>query len=101
MAKIKSADIKLIICEHVRENTNQLSNEFVPAADMEPAQIAKNWKRREKYYNFSGDNRSPGRPIRVWVREFDCDPYDDQLRAYVETNYPEDTEVTFLEVIGE
>lgn len=94
MSKLKSADLKELIVEHVRKNEKQLSNEFVPPESMGPAMIAKNWKRFEKCRGgWSGNGRE-------WQRGFDCTPYDDQLRAYVTTNET-DTEVISVEVLGE
>ena len=94
MSKLKSADIKLLITAHVLAHEKELENEFVPPESMGPAMIAKNWKRFEKSRGrWSGNGRE-------WVRGFNCDPYDDQLRAYVTTNEM-DTEVISVEVLGE
>lgn len=55
--------------------------EFVPAVDPSPAQKAKNWKREAKL-NAAGVGSFMEGKASV-LREFDCRPYDSQLRAYV------------------
>ena len=68
-----TAICKKAIISNVIANSEALSNEFVPPASMVEATKEKNWKRTSK--TSLGDGKT--------MREFDCKPYDDQLRAEV------------------
>ena len=91
--KLTTAEIKAILVAHVSDNVTDFS---------EDAKIAKNWKRTAKYYCFGGWDRiykgmpraEYNRRKRVFIREFSCG----DVRASVETNYPEDTAIVHFEV---
>ena len=87
--KIKSADCKQVIVDYCKTHTKELSNEFVPPVSMIPSFSISNWKRRDK--------QKEGATI---VRDFDCLPYEDQLRAYVTTD-EKDEKILSVEVQGE
>lgn len=70
---ITTALCKRAIVDSVITNVESLSNEFDPPASMVEATKEKNWKRTSK--NSLGDGKT--------LREFDCKPYDDQLRTEV------------------
>lgn len=76
MNKLTTETIRSKIADYVKENEDKISVLFVNTVDVEPAKQAKNWKRMTK--------RREGP---TWVREFDCKPYDDQLRAIVVSNH--------------
>jgi hypothetical protein len=91
MSKLTTAKIKAMIVALVELDAQEFS---------EDAKIVKNWKRTEKYYCFNG-GVYPGMSTaeynlrkRVFVREFLCG----DLKATVETPYPEDTHIVHFEL---
>jgi hypothetical protein len=87
--KLTTEIIKNMIVEHVRDNEDIIAKEFIPEEDMTDAMNAKNWKRMSK----RKENEN-------WIREFDCKPYDDQLRAIVFSDFS-DTRIVNMVVQGE
>lgn len=77
MKTIYSADfIRKLIVKEIKAHPGHVSKQFDPPVDETPATVEKNWKSRGKNkYDIFG----PGAV--VWT--FDCEPYDDQLRAEV------------------
>lgn len=89
--KITTEICKQAIVDYLKQNPGLVSKEFGEDynADFEAdAILEKNWKRFEKQ---KGD-------LGTIVRGFDCQPYDDQLRAYVTER---DGTITHVEVVGE
>jgi len=89
--KITTEICKQAIVEYLKQHPGLVSHEFGEDynADFEAdAILEKNWKRFEKK---KGD-------LGTIVRGFDCQPYDDQLRAYVTER---DGIITHVEVVGE
>ena len=87
---VSTDDCKKAIVAHCVENAEKLKKEFSPPLDnagFQPALNPKNWKREAKY--------SSGMEI---IRDFDCRPFDDQLRAYV---YSTNDEILRVVVQGE
>jgi hypothetical protein len=66
-------DCKLAIIAAVKADPEHVQRQFTERVDISPALIEGNWKRLSKVNLASGIVR----------REFDCKPYDDQLRAIV------------------
>lgn len=89
MSKLTTDTIRHKIADYVEKNEDKVSVLFVSSIDVEPAKQPKNWKRMSK--------RREGT---TWVREFDCKPYDDQLRAIVTTNHS-DVVVEEIYISGE
>lgn len=73
---ITTKDCKDAIIKFVLNNPGHVARQFSPAENEDPAKKVSNWKRISK----SVEKRNNGN---VYVREFDCVPYDDQLRATV------------------
>ena len=84
---IRTKDCKKAIVDYIKENAGCVSSQFVPPEDEGPAQLISNWKRTAK----SKENTET-------VREFNCVPYDDQLRAYV---YDNGLKIVRIEILGE
>jgi len=101
MAKLTTAQAKQLIVEFVKNNLDYVAAQFVlepgqtPSTKEELLQMASNvkdWKRRGKRFGFIRAN--------TWCRDFDCTPFDDQLRAYVTTD-AKDEVVLSIDVCGE
>jgi len=84
LTNMKTEDCRLLIVDWIVAHPNHVYSQFEPTLfwtqkDIDafegPAKNPKNWKRMSK--------RTEGNNI---VREFDCKPYDDQLRAIVIEN---------------
>jgi hypothetical protein len=95
--KITTEICKQAIVDYLKQNPGIVFREFGGGgingpSDMDSfeadALVEKNWKRFEKQ---KGD-------LGTIVRGFDCQPYDDQLRAYVTER---DGTITHVEVVGE
>ncbi len=72
---INTEQCKRAIVAHCIKNAPKIAAQFVPLLkddDMEKTYVEANWSRIEKYAEFG-----------IMVREFDCKPFDDQLRATV------------------
>lgn len=90
--KITTADCKSAIAEWCKAHAEHVSRQFVdPLTSDEQAlaEKASNWARIEKSRTKDGIQR-----------EFDCRPFDDQLRAIVLTNH-DDTKIISLVIQGE
>lgn len=77
---ITTEDCREAIVEAVRRDAPVLRRQFAPRLTDEQWSAAldpKNWKRESKRKGDSG----PG----TWEREFDCRPFDSQLRATVQS----------------
>lgn len=72
--KISTQQCKEAIIQFVLDNPGHVSKQFIPMENEEPAKKISNWKRISKTIGKHNDKV-------VCVREFDCAPYDDQLRA--------------------
>lgn len=88
-AKIGTDECKKFIADLVLANPGLVAKEFSPADPQaeQMASVPKNWSRTSK----SKDGK-------LSVREFDCKPLDDQLRAYV---YDDGTKIVKVEIDGE
>lgn len=83
--KITTELCKQLICDIVMVNDGAVEAQF--DSDFYAGHIAifpENWKRREKRTD---------KKTKITVREFDCTPFDDQLRAYVTDDGTKITEV--------
>jgi len=92
--KLTTAICKEEIVKYVKRNPGQVFNQFedekLSLTEFElPATLVKNWKRTDK--------SKDGNKV---IRAFNCEPYDDQLRAYVYSN-SNDTVILDVEVVGE
>jgi len=91
--KISTETCKKAIVEFVKNNNGYISNLF--AGDKVDESLAckeSNWKREIKRTCDFGTH------VGKTVREFDCRPFDSQLRAYV---YDDGKEIIALEILGE
>lgn len=79
--KIDTEHCKESIVKFVLDNPGYVARQFVPEEDETPAQKVSNWKRMSK--RLVSPFESKVYPGSKYVREFDCVPYDDQLRARV------------------
>jgi hypothetical protein len=86
MDKLKSADIKTLIVEHVRRNPPQLLRAIVPVSETGREVLDKSWTRTSKKKD--GDQ---------YMRVFDCWVGWNWLKAYVETDAT-DTTVTNISI---
>ena len=103
---MKSIEYKKLITAYVAANLEQVANEFGGEEDMTPAMQVENWNQRDEDGDYIDDDVDYKEPA-SWAgsapnleRAFDCEPYDDQLRAYIITD-PTDTEIIRIEVAGE
>lgn len=87
--KITSEACKLLITEWCRNNSDYISNQFIPPENPSESFLEKNWKRIYKTKIKEGIERG-----------FDCKPYNDQLRAIIITN-SKDENVISLVIQGE
>lgn len=96
-----------LLVDYVNANTAIVSKQFDPplsAADLAPAQKPSNWVRTAKQVIFGNDADNyelPSADGECYVlREFDCRPYEDQLRGTVVTS-ADDKTVISVTVEGE
>jgi hypothetical protein len=77
-------DFKKAIVRYIKDNKKKLAKDFVPRREegyLDKALIDKNWVRVGKYLPISYNYEI--------VNEFDCRPYNGELRAYVYTTRDE------------
>lgn len=79
--KIDTAQCKEAIVKFIQDNPGHVARQFVPEEDEGPSQKVSNWKRMSKRSVPPHESREYLGS--KYVREFDCVPYDDQLRARV------------------
>jgi hypothetical protein len=93
MKEISTALCKKFIVQHVQSNPGLVAAAMcIPDAETGPSLIEGNWKRISKRKCREGIFAG------LWIREFDCEPFDDQLRARVVSS---DEGITSIEVMGE
>lgn len=103
MSKLTSHDCKKAIIAYLTQSVRQaLKAEFTDSSEHEMIDTetlnVNNWKRQSKAkVSFASFNDIP---IGSIERVFDCQPFDDQLRAYVYTN-KDDSAVIKIRVQGE
>lgn len=99
--KISSQKCKEEIIKYCLQNKDKIVNEFVPVLDetqfLETQKI-KNWKRKCKHIQDDILNKYNGK--KYIERSFDCEPFEDSLRGYVESDLS-DTTILCLYVVGE
>lgn len=79
MKKITTELCKEEIVKFIQKNPGCVASQFFPPEDEKPSLNISNWKRINKRRASLHEQNSGAR----FVREFDCLPYDDQLRAVV------------------
>jgi|LauGreDrversion4_2_1035121.scaffolds.fasta_scaffold643891_1 hypothetical protein len=79
--KIDTNQCKEAIVKFIQDNPGHVAKQFVPEEDEGPSQKISNWKRMNK--RLVSPFESKEYPGSKYIREFDCVPYDDQLRARV------------------
>jgi len=89
--EVTEDEAKASIVAYVTAHEDKVSNEFEPPEDMKPAMEIGNW---DLDVDFDGGENADGSVTVL----FNCEPYDDQLRAYV-TISP--TAILNVEVTGE
>lgn len=104
-SKLSTAVCKDEIVKAVLADPERVAAEFLPSNDprfAEQVQVVvteagnpKNWKRREKRKEGPPEEREV-----VTLRTFDCEPFDDQLRAYVYSD-ADDKTILKVEIVGE
>ena len=97
---INTLERKQAIVDYVKSNPGHVYKQFVGEGEdvvgfESPATKISNWKRREDDC-FDGELSIRG--DRITSRAFDCDPYDDQLRAYTKDD---GIQIISVEVVGE
>ena len=79
--KINTVQCKEVIVKFIQDNPGHVARQFVPEEDEGPSQKVSNWKRMSK--RSVSPHESKEYPGSKYIREVDCVPYDDQLRARV------------------
>ncbi len=90
---MKSEGIKHLIVNEVVNEAERLRKEFEPEISMydflDDAGKSANWKRelKERHDTYPQNRRDTReKKLWPWLRQFDCRPFDSQLRAYVLTD---------------
>jgi len=84
---IRSKACKKAIVRWIIQNPGHVASQFHPPKSETSAQLEKNWKRM--YKTKEGN---------LYIRAFNCEPYNDQLRAYT---YDDGCTILKIEVQGE
>lgn len=67
------------ILDHIAANPNCVADQFCDGTTDDDARIAENWRPDPDLLGYMDDDEAPG----AQMYAFNCEPYDDQLRAYV------------------